>query len=315
MFPIREAQSTDYTAIADIANRIRPEPMAADEILGDDQRCKEIPGGILHRLVATDDQGQVVGYGFAERMPWLPDGRWEVHATSHPEHRGQGIATALLQAAERIALEGGATSLGAWCRSSNPAYFEWAQRHGYENVLLRTESVLDLSTWDGSRFAGHVDRVKAGGIRLYTFEGSDAPEEIVRGIYDLEWTTGPDVPDWEAGTNVIPFEEWVQDWRNQTEPRFVALALDGDKVIGESTLHWTTKIRRCGYTGYTGVLREYRGRGIALACKLMTIDRALAADLPRLRTNNDFENPSMLAVNTKLGYQFVPGPRRLLKTW
>ena len=313
MVNIRPVTAADYSAIAGIYTLTRPEPVMAEELQTGDQRAQEVPTATFHRLVAADENGRVLGTGYAERMPWLPDGRWEVYACSHPDSRGRGVATALLEAAERIAREGGATALDSWCRSEPANCLEWAQRRGFASTLLRTESVLDLSHWDGSRFAGHIDRVTSTGIRFVTIDGPEAPDYLVRGIYDLEWATGPDVPDWDEGTNVVPYEDWKPQWSKYSGERFVALALDGDKVVGESTLHYHRLANRSGYTGYTGVLREYRGRGIALALKLVCIERAVAEGLPRMRTNNDFENPAMLAVNNKLGYQFVPGPHRLFK--
>lgn len=65
---------------------------------------------------------------------------------------------------------------------------------------------------------------------------------------------------------------------------------------------------------HTGVDREYRGRGIALALKLLTIRRSRALGATYLRTNNDSENAPILHINRKLGFQPIPGYYRCLKT-
>jgi GNAT superfamily N-acetyltransferase len=63
----------------------------------------------------------------------------------------------------------------------------------------------------------------------------------------------------------------------------------------------------------TGVLREYRGRDIALALKLRAIQVARAREMRTMWTNNDSENAPMLAINRKLGYQPEPGVIRLIR--
>jgi GNAT superfamily N-acetyltransferase len=66
------------------------------------------------------------------------------------------------------------------------------------------------------------------------------------------------------------------------------------------------------YNAFTGVLREYRGRGLAQALKLQTILLAKREGVRYVRTNNDSKNAPMLAVNRKLGYMPEPGYYELL---
>jgi predicted GNAT superfamily acetyltransferase len=53
----------------------------------------------------------------------------------------------------------------------------------------------------------------------------------------------------------------------------------------------------------TGVLREYRGRGIAIALKLRVTQYALQNGYDTIKTWNDSENVAMLAVNTKFRFK------------
>jgi GNAT superfamily N-acetyltransferase len=63
---------------------------------------------------------------------------------------------------------------------------------------------------------------------------------------------------------------------------------------------------------FTGILREYRGRGLAQALKLQTILLARREGMLSIRTNNDSENAPILTVNQKLGYVPEPGFYTLL---
>jgi GNAT superfamily N-acetyltransferase len=312
MYTIRPVRPEDYPACAAIATLVRPEPTSPAEVMDDDRRVREIPGAQLTRLVAEADGGTVIGYSFAETFPYLAPGTWNLFVAVHPGYRGGGVGRALYAAAERIAREGGATSATAWCRSDYPESVAWAGRLGYAQDLLRTESVLDLTAWDGSRFAGALQRIQAGGLRLERHD-DQTPEAIIHGFYDLETATLHDIPGIEQEERVPEWGEYLRQWLDYTLPRTTVVALDGDRVVGGTMLFLPTFPGKGAYTGFTAVLREYRGRSIALAVKLVSVDAALERGVPRMRTHNDFTNPAMLAVNRKLGYQLVPGPWRLKK--
>jgi GNAT superfamily N-acetyltransferase len=55
------------------------------------------------------------------------------------------------------------------------------------------------------------------------------------------------------------------------------------------------------------VLKEYRGRKIALALKLLATRYARSLGATFIRTNNDSKNEPILAINRKLGYKPEPG--------
>jgi len=313
VYQIRHAVDTDYEAIAAIATLIKPEPYSAKEMLEEDRRFAADPANTSHRLVGVGGDGRVVGYGAAFRADWEPEGRWDVSAYSHPAERGHGVGRALLNAAERIAREGGATELNAWVLGADDQSFAWIQRRGFTPVRQRTESVLDLSDWDPSPFAGSVERVSAAGLRLVSYEGTDLPKQVLRSVYELDRITSPDVPMWDSGDNFPSYEQYRKDFLNDPSPRTYTLALDDDRVVGMSGLWYSEVPGKSAQIGYTATLREYRGRGIAMALKLLGIEAALRHGAPRIRTHNDPDNPPMLAINFKLGFKFIPGPWILKK--
>lgn len=78
------------------------------------------------------------------------------------------------------------------------------------------------------------------------------------------------------------------------------VALNKGEVIGDSTLESCSKLGILT-TGFTGVLRSYRQRGLATALKVRTIEYAKANGYQAIRTGNEENNP-MLALNKKLGF-------------
>ena len=81
------------------------------------------------------------------------------------------------------------------------------------------------------------------------------------------------------------------------------IAKDGSKHIGLSTVWRIDREPRGLVQGNTGVRREYRGRGIAVALKLKVIDFARRNGYEKMKTWNASNNAPMLAVNTKLGFK------------
>ncbi len=61
------------------------------------------------------------------------------------------------------------------------------------------------------------------------------------------------------------------------------------------------------WNAYTGVDRAYRGRGVARALKLRTIQWARQNNVDFIYTGNDIANQRMLAINVQLGYEPLPG--------
>jgi GNAT superfamily N-acetyltransferase len=104
-----------------------------------------------------------------------------------------------------------------------------------------------------------------------------------------------------------PFETWLRHVRDNpsTIPEGYFIALDGERYVGMSSL----ERRETGEdleTGFTCVLREYRGKGIAMALKLLAIGYARQRGVPFIRTENDSTNRPMLRINEALGFARQP---------
>lgn len=102
-----------------------------------------------------------------------------------------------------------------------------------------------------------------------------------------------------------PYEEWVV-WMQPPAvlpERIWVAVVDGDPV-GYSYLAFHPSTVE---TGFTGVLREQRGKGIARALKLATLVQAIELGVTTVETDNDSANAPILHLNEELGYQEIPG--------
>ena len=75
---------------------------------------------------------------------------------------------------------------------------------------------------------------------------------------------------------------------------------DGDWV-GMSVLGFQEHTT-IGWTNITGVAREYRGQGVALALKVKALETAKARGCTLILTENHEDNAPMRAINKKLGF-------------
>ena len=82
------------------------------------------------------------------------------------------------------------------------------------------------------------------------------------------------------------------------------IAREGERVVGTSVLD-TPIERGLPSTAFTGTSRAVRGRGIARALKYESMGQAIEDGHTRVRTNNDADNPPILAINEEMGYRPV----------
>lgn len=108
------------------------------------------------------------------------------------------------------------------------------------------------------------------------------------------------------------------EWRKEALPedcspeKWVFIALDGDRFIGVSTL-FSTEESGVLYTDYTGVDRHYRGRGIAKALKLLSIQTAINDGAHTMTTETEAGNEAMQQLNRGLGNVSGKGHYRIRK--
>jgi RimJ/RimL family protein N-acetyltransferase len=89
----------------------------------------------------------------------------------------------------------------------------------------------------------------------------------------------------------------------QLLPEGYFIAKDGPKYVGMSDVHRIDTEPGVLQQDDTGVIREYRGRGIATALKLKITEFGQRNGYRMIKTWNDSVNAAMLAVNVKLGFK------------
>jgi GNAT superfamily N-acetyltransferase len=251
----------------------------------------------------------MIGWGQVAHMPWMFHARkYELRLEVEPGRRREGIGRALFDRLLGDLREREALLARASATEGDDESIGFAVRRGFHEVWRNLESRLDVSSFDPGRFAGAEERVAGQGITIATL-----PEELARDpdalrkVYDMNLVIARDQAELDVLT-VPPFEEYVADEVDgpvgMSEAWF--LARDGDAIVGASTLQRLPGSTDVVETGHTAVHPDYRGRGIALALKLRTIEYASQRGIAAIQTDSNAGNERMLAINRALGFASQP---------
>jgi mycothiol synthase len=305
---IRLATSDDYEGIADLLNTNNPPvPAVAATLRETDQKrpdyCKS------GRWMAEQD-GVPIGLGMFEQSIYAYDPlAAQVLIVVHPDFQGQGIGQALYRTIEQAAQEVGIEVLRGGVNEDKLRALDFVFHLGYTEERRVFESTLEVSTFDPTPFEDLLSTLASEGIEIRPYSDIKGDPALDRAIYTLITTTLVDIPIAVPYT-LPPFELFYKElFENPTVPHEgILLALSGDEVVG-ITYHRAYNDEQMNIN-YSGVRRDYRGRRLALALKVAGAAFARTTGTRILRTSNDSTNPSILAVNRKLG--FVPRPASLI---
>ncbi len=261
------------------------------------------------RLVAKDG-ARVVGWGQLSHMPWqfLAD-KYRVDVTVLPEHRGRGHGSALYDELLATARSRNAIALQAAAKESMADGVAFLASRGYRERKRDWESRLFVRKFDFDRFAGADERVAKQGVRISTLAAEkERDTEALRKAYDLSEDCSRDVPSVDPPTP-RPYEEWMRNVidapNHLPEAYFIAIDTAG-RYLGVSDLFSSLDDPSFLWQGLTGVRREARGKGIAMALKLRTVRYAQGKGVEHIKTWNDQRNEPMLRINEALGFEKQP---------
>jgi len=303
---------TDLAGIVRVVNAGDPDhPTTLDDLRSN--FLDATPGRVQRRLVAMDEDGAVKGYSVAVHVAEAPAHHFYVWLCVHPSLRGQGIGSALWSVTLEYLQTQGATRLSSEVRDIDPASLGFAERREFKVDRQHFYSVLDLVVFDETPYQPGIAALEAQGIRFCSLADLPDTPAIRQKFYELNLAVVRDIPgeDWNFDNYPGFFEKHILG-----SPRFrregQLLAVDGDTLTGFAAVSLEPENQKaCNAT--TGVIRDYRGRKIALALKVLAARYARLHGARTVQTDNDSLNTPILAINRRMGYQPQPGTYQLTR--
>lgn len=311
---LRLFREADYPALAPLQRACEPEHPLSEahwrhEDAVDDPRVRRA------RVVATA-AGELVGYaGFMQYSLMFHPRRFVLYGGVAPAARGRGLGRALyawlLEALAPFAPE----RLGAGLWAEQGAAEAWLLRRGYRETLREIESALALTDFAPADWQAARAKGEAAGIRFTTLAALGESEAWRRRVFALDMAFSTDIP--MTGTLTPPdYSIYAHLYfacpGYRPELCWLALAPGPQGEPEPVGLCWHAVAPKAGEleTIVSGVRRDWRGKGVALALKSQALADAQARGFARVCTRNASTNAGMLAVNRRLGYR--PQSARLI---
>ncbi|HZY94263.1 MAG TPA: GNAT family N-acetyltransferase [Candidatus Bathyarchaeia archaeon] len=306
---ITEFKPSQYERLAEVYNANFPDNgISAAEWRSDDDRTFGSNSKFLLKRYACQDHetGVTIGFGEFVHIPDMfhPQKFW-IRIWVDPNYQGRGAGRGLYDRLLRELESLGAVTVWTGSAENLPVRTAFFERSGFVEKTRAWESRLDVTSFDAEKFRDYPSKVAREGIRITTLaEERGRGEDALRKLHVLVQDICGDMPQIAAFTP-LSYEEWYS--LQMESPRLLPggwmIAMDGDEYVGMSTVLRTDTAPQELMQGDTGVVRAYRGRGIAVALKLAVVDYARKNGYGKVKTWNASNNAPMLAVNTKLGFK------------
>jgi GNAT superfamily N-acetyltransferase len=306
---LREFAPTDYQTWVAGSNRCYPEyPWTVTEMRHQDDSF-DTSRFFKLRLVAEQDGALVGGVETAHKPSRFHPDRYHFDLWVVPEARRRGHGTALYDAAIAALRSRNALAATGGVKESMTDGLSFFSKHGWVELKRDWESRLQVAGFDFAKFASADERVAQDGIRISTFADElRADRGAEAKAYGLVQEVRVDVPATDAATPET-IEEWRDHWIKAPsflpDAFFVAIDPHG-RWLGLSNLERSLEDPSFVLQGLTGVRRDARGHGIAMALKLRTVRYAQGMGVDHIKTWNDQKNRPMLSINEAMGFTKQP---------
>lgn len=321
VYSIRPFLDADFEAEVRIDREFDPDHTATAEELRHWDSVLNLQKDHLNlRLAVEEVRGkEVVAYGSLAQPHFNFDPRkfWSWVAVA-PAHRHRGIGTALFSRLEREARQRGGIGLWMSTRESDAEGVRFFDKSGFKIHNRIWLSRVDLTQQDFATLPDRTGELAVSGVRISTLaEAGFRSADVRKQLYHVVQSAAADVP--RMGSfQPATFEEFlaIDVDAPGVIPEGIFLAWCQDELVGMSSLEKDLARPETVRVGFTGVLPEFRGRGIATELKRRAALLAREKGFRVLVTGNDSLNAPILKINQSFGFQaetvFIQGEKSLV---
>jgi GNAT superfamily N-acetyltransferase len=274
----------DAAAITEITREANPLAVINAEAFA--HRLRTIPETSKPQTWVAEADGSVIGVASAFLSIFAPgSGDAGLHVAVAGTHRRRGVGSDLFDRALAHARDLDAKR--ALTRfHANEDGVAFAEHREFVEVRSETEAVLDPRAV--------TERTNADARPMTAVDPHLAYEIDIESTYDM-----PSTEEF-AGMTYAEWSEHVLDYP-LFSPEGSFVVFDGGEAAAVSLINVDHETGHAS-SMFTGTRRAFRGRGLALAAKLASVEWAVANGVTSMHTYNDETNAPMLAVNKRLGY-------------
>lgn len=300
----RVCHHTDYKKVVELFLSHSPFFNKTPADLASDE--KHVRGYDLQRFVVESDS-RVIGFYEHLRHPFFKDGGYGISGVVDKNSTKQGfgafIYDNIMQALSKYFPKSYITHID----SKNDWSLNFLLKRGFKVERQTTKQELNLKQY----FLNPHRIFLPNGIEIKTLDQLFADQNYLEKLYRLECEIVDDIP--RAGGASLPTREYFKNILQSPQiiPKayFVAVTED-NRYVGAT--HFFGQKEKTLFTGTTGVIREFRGKGIAIALKHESFLWAQANGIETLSTQNDNLNEPILGLNRKLGFAGTSGRMELI---
>jgi GNAT superfamily N-acetyltransferase len=293
----------DYGRIADVLEDENPGWAATAEELAHEDTERD--PHYHHATFVAEEFGAaeplMVGVGFVGHdIMAHQEGKFAIDLRVRQVWQGRGVGRALYDRILEHLAPFEPRELCAMVWQAHPRAPRFLTDRGFAAAWQRVDSYLDVANFDFTPYAGLEQRLKDAGITITTYADLAGDPDRLGKLHELDWALWQDVP-------------YGQPVRKRTLEQFAAAEVDHPRSLHDACF---IAIKDSDYVGYsrlieadegfstdmTGVLRAYRGMGLATLLKLRGIRYTQEHGGRRIWVVNDAVNAAMLGLNEKLGF-------------
>lgn len=262
---------------------------------------------VFRQRYVVKRHGRIIAFAVLGQVTWSSDtDRYRINITVHPDFERQGVGTAVYNHLLAVLQEQTppATILESGTYQHKQQSVRFLQKRGFEQVMRWVISTLDVPHFDASQFVVLRQKIADQGIEIrpLSVQKSHDPN-WQENLWELDWALTQDEPlPYEPAK--LPFAEYVAKFIHEPGALHEAwfVAMDNGRYVGMSQLMANELNPNMMFTGFTGVVRSHRRRGLATVLKVTATEYAQMNGIQLIRTGNEEHNP-MVELNKKLGFK------------